>query len=188
MSDNMSSLRLYRVLAAAGHSALAVLTLAFLVAGDIGAAVSMTFFFVVSFAYHLREESLPNLFDLLIVIVALVNGLGWTLNLYETLQPYYDLFAHFLTTAVMTLILFHVVYRAELGRQMTRHPLAYGLATVTLALGIGTAWELLEYITEGFTGRQLIYGIDDTMSDMFADLAGAILAAGIGVLHHLRNE
>lgn len=177
VTPGLASLRL----AMAGHAFLAVLTLSFALAGDFGAAVTSGVLFVASFAYWLREEQLPNAFDLLIVVVALVNAVGWTFGLHVHAQPHFGLLSHALATAFVTLALAPVAYRGDLRRVLASRPAAYAAAVATLALGLGVLWELWEYGAAVLLDGRVAYGLGDVVRDLFATLLGALLAAWLGV-------
>lgn len=65
----------------------------------------------------------------------------------------------------------------------TAHTGSFAFVLVGLGLGIGAAWELLEFAYDHLSGeRNLILGKIDTMTDLLCDLGGAIGAAGVWAL------
>jgi hypothetical protein len=55
--------------------------------------LSMALFIILSFAYLLREEKLPNVFDALVALSALMNAFGFVFDLFDG-PVLYDEVAH----------------------------------------------------------------------------------------------
>lgn len=178
---------LYRYLAWAGYALIVGLGVMFLLQGEIGKAGGMLVFLGLSTAHYLRNDPLPNVFDLLIVAVALMNALGWTLNLYD-LIPLYEPATHFVTTAVGTLVVFHVVYQNELRDEIENQPVLYAVAIALFGLGLGGLWELYEHGFQLATGEIMNDDLADVMGDLLADALGALLAVAMGLWHRSKQR
>lgn len=72
----------YRVAAWAGQALLAVAVVVVLLQGRYTGALTLAGFLVASVVFVLREDRLPNLFDMLFVIAALLAGIVgvWSLS------------------------------------------------------------------------------------------------------------
>jgi hypothetical protein len=82
--------------------------------------LSMAFFIALSFAYLLRDEKLPNVFDALVALSALLNAFGFVFDLFDG-PVLYDEVAHTFTIFALTLAFFFLFYRGAVpsGRWRT---------------------------------------------------------------------
>ena len=71
--------------------------------------LSMALFIILSFAYLLREEKLPNVFDALVVLSALMNAFGFVFDLFDG-PVLYDEVAHTVTIFSLSLAYFYPFY------------------------------------------------------------------------------
>ena len=74
----------------------------------------------------------------------------------------------------------------------TNHRASFAFVIIGIGLGIGAAWEILEFAYDHLSGdRNLILGKFDTMIDLLCDLGGAALAAVLlplrGMGHRTRS-
>ena len=53
--------------------------------------------------------------------------------------------------------------------------------TASLTIGLGAAWELVEFACDSFLGTEMAQGYDDTIRDLIADSAGAVTGAVLAV-------
>lgn len=74
-----------------------------LIASDVIGVLSIALFIALSFAYLLREERLPNIFDMLVALSALLNAFGFVFDLYRSV-PLYDEVAHAVTIFSLRLL------------------------------------------------------------------------------------
>ena len=70
-----------------------------LITGQVAGFLIVGLFFALSFAYRLREDRLPNSFDLFVAVAALLNAFGFAFNFYTRLWLY-DEAAHASTVYV----------------------------------------------------------------------------------------
>jgi VanZ family protein len=165
----------YRVAAWAGQAALLAAIILVLVQGQWIPAAALSGFLICSFLFVAFEHKLPRLFDLLFVIAALINAAGWAWNLYN--QPgLYDEIAHFYTMFAITLAAGYMLFN-ELMRGFKGHRLLFLVIVTSLGIAIGALWEVAEWLADFVVARQIISGLDDTITDIILDSAGALLAA-----------
>lgn len=101
--------------------------------------------------------------------------LGMNFDLYGAL-PYYDKAAHVIVTAGLVLLGLKLFEQYCLQRGLSVSRAAYCGIGLLLALSTGAAWEIFEFLVDQ-TGRfQAQRGLNDTMLDLIADLAGGGLA------------
>lgn len=125
-------------------------------------------FFAVSMFFITRPRIIPPLFGLLFVSASLLDAAGYTWNLYQR-SAFFDELAHFYTTFAVTLTLGSLVYSRGQTR-LDENPFLFALASGTLAVTIGVAWELFEW------GVRIIGNLEDTLKDFGMDLIGAFSA------------
>ncbi len=122
---------------------------------------------------------------LLLVMVLIQFVIGEARDFYTTV-PYYDKFVHLMLPMFMGIIgfiIFYTMYRTGKLHTTTRMMM---VLVFFLTLGIGAAWEIVEYSSdqiiyprvEGwhkFQGSLTEDPLHDTMNDLIADAAGGIL-------------
>jgi len=124
--------------------------------------------------------SLPWIMDLLIVIPLTLHVWGGVLGLYSI--PYYDKFAHFISSTIIAFLALIVIYVLDIyweGLKMDLFMIAFFIIIFTIA--IGGIWEIGEFISD-----QIIVGapkaqvsLYDTMMDLIYDsIAGIIVGIG----------
>src|SRR5919108_250578 len=99
----------YRKIAWAALGLLAIAVVVVAVRGDWWAAGALTGFLAISYGFVSWERKLPELFDLIFVITALINAGGWAWDLYNK-PGLYDEIAHFFTIFAITLSLGYLLY------------------------------------------------------------------------------
>ncbi len=171
----MRSLRLrsraYRRLALVVRVALTLALAWLLITGQVIGVLIVGLFFALSFAYRLRENRLPNAFDLFIAVAAVLNAFGFAFNFYTRLWLY-DEAAHAFTVFSLTLALFFLFYRDQVPERG-----ALATAVFTFGMAAGALWELVEWTTGLVLGVRVNSGLDDAMTDLLANGAGALVAA-----------
>lgn len=148
-----------------------------LVVGDLVAAGTLTVFLVLSFAHLLRADHLPTPFDTLVATAALLNAFGFAFDLYRAI-PHYDDVAHAVTVFAVTLAFFYLVYREPFGRDRAA---VTAVAVFTFGVTIGALWEILEWTAEVTFDHNIVFGEDDTATDLIANAVGALAAAGLAL-------
>jgi hypothetical protein len=182
-SDNWKG---YRTLAWVLQGLLAVAIVVVLIQGKWLPALTLGGFLLVSFLFVKYEHKLPNVFDLIFMIAALINAGGWAWDLYNKPGPY-DEIAHFFTVFAITLAFGFLLYR-ELMESFYDHPIIFVLTIASLGLALGALWETIEWLSDFVIPKQIVSGLFDTETDLILDGAGALLAAllnlrGLNELH-----
>jgi hypothetical protein len=159
--------RVYRVLAWTGVAVQVVALVGVLFLERWNGAVSLMVFLGLSAAFLLSQDRVPSLLDLLVVVAALVNALGWSFNLFDEFT-FYDELVHFFAPFAISATLGYLAWRQRLpGTRPFSAPFLIGVTVAGLVLGI--VWEVLE-----LTFVNLTWG--DTTVDLVMDTAGAALA------------
>lgn len=153
-----------------------------LLAGNFVDATALSLFLLLSFGYLLRQEHLPNLFDVLVATSALLNAFGFVFSLYKEI-PFYDNVAHALTIFAVTLAFFYLIYRDSFD---TTRGVVMATAVFTFGVTIGALWEVMEWTAELVLDANVVFGLDDTMTDLITNTVGALAAALIALIvrHH----
>jgi hypothetical protein len=139
--------------------------------------LSMAFFIVLSFAYLLRDEKLPNVFDALVALSSLLNAFGFVFDLFDG-PVLYDEVAHTVTIFSLTLAFFFLVYR---GAVPSGRALAMGTAVFTFGVTAGSLWEIAEWTTGQVFGITVVFGLSDAITDLIANSVGALAAAFVAL-------
>ena len=145
--------------------------------------MSLTFFLIISFAFVIRDDKLPALFDFLFVLAALLNALGWVWGLFY-LPGSYDEIVHAFTIfaiakrarSAFALALSFLVYGSMLNI-FGHHKILYLLTIASFGIAIGALWEVTEWSAGKILSTEVIGSLDDTIIDLVMDSLGAALAA-----------
>ena len=162
---------LYRPVLLALRVALCVLLAALLLLGDVTAALIVAVFLALSFAYLLRNDPRPAVFDVLFALAALAGALGYAFDLFGEIVPYDEL-THAFTTFSVSLAFYFLFYG---GAVPERRAVALATSVFTLGVTVGAYWEIFEWF---FVGH---YTLADTISDLLVDSAGALVAAFVAL-------
>lgn len=107
-------------------------------------------------------------------------GLGEVQAFYHRFW-WWDLVLHSASAFVLGLIGFLLVYSLHQTHRVVLPPLYFAGTAFGFAVTLGTLWEIFEYGMDwGFGFNMQKSGIDDTMTDLMVDVAGAAVAAWIG--------
>ncbi|HEV2094521.1 MAG TPA: hypothetical protein VGR18_15280 [Rubrobacter sp.] len=145
--------------------------------------LSMAFFIALSFAYLLRDEKLPNVFDTLVALSALLNAFGFVFDLFDG-PVLYDEVAHTFTIFALTLAFFFLFYRGLVPGGRT---IAIGTAAFTFGVTAGSLWEIAEWTTGQVFGITVVFGLSDAITDLIANSVGALVAAFVVLAIHGRE-
>lgn len=144
---------------------------------DMVAVITLSVFLLLSFGHLLREERLPNVFDVLVTLAALLNAGGFVFNWYREI-PFYDNVAHTVSIFALTLAFFFLVYRDSLHSSRAA---VMAVSVFTFGVTLGTLWEMAEWTTGQAFDTNVIFGLDDAITDFFSNSIGALLAALVGL-------
>jgi hypothetical protein len=131
------------------------------------------------------QVTLPWEVNFLIAFAIFLHVAGYSQHLYILLYPYYDKFAHFvssITVAVLAFVSILLINRFSCTK-LHRWQIFFYIVIFTMA--IGAFWEIYEYLMDTFLGayltKSLQHGLDDTMIDLILDLLGGIVIGFFGV-------
>lgn len=152
------------------------------VAGDGLGAAALGLFTVLSFAWLLADDRLPDVFDLLVALAALLNAFGFVFHFYKRI-PYYDNLAHATTIFTLTLAYYFLIYRDSQARESR-----WVMAVSVFALGaaVGELWEIVEWSAEKILNKNVVFGLDDTVTDLITNSTAALVAAIVAVVIRAR--
>jgi hypothetical protein len=178
----------YRALAWVLQGLLAAAIVVVLIQGKWLPAAALAGFLAVSFLFVKLDRKLPNIFDLIFMIAALINAGGWAWDLYNQPGPY-DEIAHFFTMFAITLAFGYLLYR-ELMESFYNRRWLFVLTIASLGLALGALWETVEWLSDFVIPKQIVSGLFDTETDLILDGAGALLAALLNLygLNELRAK
>jgi hypothetical protein len=178
----------YRIVAWLLQGLLAIAIVVVLLQGEWLPAAALSGYLVISFLFVKLERKLPSLFDLIFMIAALINAGGWAWDLYNKPGPY-DEIAHFFTMFAITLAFGFLLY-SELMESFYDHPVMFVLTIASLGIAIGALWEVVEWLADFVTPKQIVSGLVDTITDIILDSAGAVLAALLNLrgLNEMRSQ
>jgi hypothetical protein len=178
----------YRTIAWIMQGILGVALVAMLIQANWFAAASLAGFLLASFLFVKLERKLPCLFDLVFMIAALINAVGWAWNLYNRPGPV-DEIAHFYTIFAITLATGFIFYQ-ELMESFYDHRVMFVLTIAGLGIALGALWEVIEWLSDFVLPQEIVSGLFDTMTDLILDSAGAVLAALLNLwgLNELRSK
>ncbi len=125
---------------------------------------------------------LPFALDLGIVCFIFATlFLGQLANFYDNI-PFWDKFVHFQSGLILGVAGFVLVY--TLNEQKSVHldlsPGFVSFFAVTFSLAIGVVWEVVEFIADSLFGIDWQNGNADTMWDLIAAGAGALVVSIVG--------
>jgi hypothetical protein len=122
--------------------------------------------------------------NFLIAFAVFLHVAGYSQHLYLLLYPYYDKFAHFvssITVAVLAFVSILLINRFSCTK-LHRWQIFFYIVIFTMA--IGAFWEIYEYLMDTFFGayltKSLQQGLDDTMIDLILDLLGGVVIGFFG--------
>lgn len=148
---------------------------------------AFTGFFLTCIPYLIERRigvTLPWEVNFLIAFSVFLHVMGYSQYLYVLLYPYYDKFAHFIssiTVAVLAFVSILLINRFSCTK-LERWQIFFYIVIFTMA--IGAFWEIYEYLMDTFFGpyltKPLQHGLDDTMIDLIIDLVGGIVVAAFG--------
>lgn len=154
---------------------LASIPLGWLVAGPPSAAAVLL---VLGGSMLTRIAPISSAVDVTTQLVLLASAWCATLGLYDSV-PWLDLVAHVASGAVLALLARALLLQARLlpGAGGRRAAVARMLHVVTAVAMLGLLWECGEWAGHTFISSAIRVGYEDTLSDLVADVLGALVAA-----------
>jgi len=122
-----------------------------------------------------RALGLRAAFDLLVVISVVVAGWSSVLGWYTSIVQW-DTVVHTVLVGVLAALLYVIGERVgavpQAGGRVRAVPV---VLTLTFGLAIGAVWEMLEYLGHTYVDSTIFVGYRDTIGDLVADGAGALV-------------
>lgn len=148
----------------------------------VGASVMMLVCLAITITWRAR---VPAALEIATDLTLLLAAWSSVLLLYEK-YPYWDVVVHFSATAVLA----ELAYRAleRWSRLTPRGPVSHVAVVSSLGAALALAWEYLEFVGYWFVDPQVNVGYLDTMGDLAAGHAGAVVAGILGAWARQRPE
>ena len=114
--------------------------------------------------------------------------LGEALDFYERLW-WWDLALHGSSAIGFGLIGFLFIFMLFEGDRFAAPPSAIAFITFSVAITIGSAWEIFEFLADKTLGANMQKsGLNDTMGDLMINAAGSAVASFSGYLYLVRSD
>jgi hypothetical protein len=140
----------------------------------VGASVMMLVCLAVTITWRAR---LPAAFEIATDLTLLLAAWSSVFLLYERLE-HWDLVIHFAATAVLAELAFRALERWS--RLASPGPLSHVVLVSSLGAALALVWEYLEFAGYYLVDPQVNVGYLDTMGDLAAGHAGAVVAGILG--------
>lgn len=154
---------------------------------------------VPSFVTRGKIKTLPIEFELMFIVMVLLQFvIGETLDFYNNV-PNYDKFVHFSLPLFIGFMSFIIAYTLDQTNKLSLSPVMLMFVLVFFTLGVGAFWEILEYTSDRLLdpllpnlsqlqGNSVETAIHDTMQDLILDLIGGIFGAMLGLWYIIRKN
>lgn len=159
----------YRVATWVGQFILALAVVIEMTQGNWKGVMALAAFLVASFAFALRDEQMPTIFNFLFVLAALLNAVGWVGQLFDTPSLYVAI-NHAFTNFSITLTVSFLLYNSIMATFYNQR-LLYILTIACFGIAVGAVWEILEWFV------QVDSSLNDTIIDLLMDSVAAFVAA-----------
>lgn len=140
----------------------------------VGASVMMLVCLAITITWRAR---LPAALEIATDVTLLVAAWSSVLLLYEE-YAYWDLVVHFAATAVLAELTLRALRRWT--RLAPSGPVSHVVVVSSLGAALALLWEYLEFVGYWLVDPQVNVGYLDTMGDLAAGHAGALLAGILG--------
>lgn len=157
--------------------------------GDLSlAGLSVIAFIITVVPYVIRGKDgmricLPWGVNLLIAVSLFLHVAGYAGQYYEMYFPYYDKFAHIVSSTTIAILGFVLVLLVDRINDLGLRRWMIAALILSFTLALGAFWEIVEFAGDQLLGTHLQYGLTDTMLDLIFDLLGAILVTVLGSLY-----
>lgn len=133
-------------------------------------------------------EKFPIEIEIILFIMVLFQFvLGEARDFYNNI-PYYDKLVHFMMPMFLGILGFLVFYTLYITGKMKTSIFAMMFIIILITLGIGAAWEIVEYLSDvfllptipgwhQFQGNPQQDALNDTMTDLIVDTLGGVFGA-----------
>lgn len=139
----------------------------------------------------MKVKTVPRILVCLVIFIAIANGLAFKYFLYWRIR-WLDMPMHFLSgfwLGLCALWLYFLSKRfVNVVRVEHRTRIRVVFLSVLAALAFGLLWEGYEFGINIFIRNVTVYDMQDTLSDLFFDFFGSLVAAGIFIGSNLYLE
>ena len=102
---------------------------------------------------------------------------------------WWDIAIHIIIAITLGLIGFIFLLFLHQVEKLRARPFMISIITFSIALSLGTLWEIFEFIMDTFFGTNMLKsGLPDTMGDLIVDSIGALIAALAGYFYLKQKE
>jgi len=145
--------------------------------------------YLVVYLYLARKFQiiLPAFTALAIVLGVLLDAMGNFLHLYGNVG-WWDDVAHFLGTAMVTIVIFTILYLLNKERKIKVGKFAMGFFTVSVSMLLATFYEITEYWGDLVFKIHRIGEHYDTVSDLNWNFFGALLVVILGFIFFRKRK
>ncbi len=152
--------------------------------GAFSGAVVLLLTFAPAMIERRLNLTLPVEFTLINCVILYASfALGEAQDFYERIW-WWDLALHGLSALTIGMIGFLCIYVFYMTHRIRIAPGWIATITFALAVAVGTIWEILEFLADLTLGLNMQKsGLDDTMTDLMINAAGAALAALMGYFY-----
>ena len=134
------------------------------------------------FALLFGVELPQPVLSVIVIFIFATLFLGEVANFYERFW-WWDVLLHFFSALAIAALAFLMIFMLFEGDRFAAPPTALAVLSGAVAMAIGALWEIFEYAMDQFFGMNMQKsGLNDTMTDLMIDLAGAALGALSGYL------
>lgn len=134
---------------------------------------------------------IPSEFQLLAVVMVFASLFLGEVRGYFERFPWWDLALHAASSFLLGILGFLLVFVMNQKEDIAVHlkPGFVALFAFMFALGLGTLWEILEFVLDQAFGLNMQKsGLVDTMWDLIVDSVGALVIAVLGYVYLRREE
>lgn len=139
------------------------------------------FVFVPTLMRRYLDLSMPVALEFLLFLALFLHVGGGALGIYDVFGPW-DVVTHFVSTFMLGLIFFTLLYMANHHWGIMRMtPARIVLVTMVIAMSLGFIWEGMEWAADKMFDIRAQDGIGDTLMDLVMDAVGGMAAALLAV-------
>jgi hypothetical protein len=169
-----------------------------LVTGNFFVSISGTIvLFVSCLPYYFERKThivIPWWVTFFIAFSLYLHIAGYSMGWYESGYPYYDKFAHLISSMTVAMLMFLLVLILNRYENIRFSRIMIFFSVFLFTLALGSIWEIIEFSIDQVFGNRLHFstmlqhGLDDTMSDLIFNMIGGLIIASIGTWYLKRAD
>lgn len=159
-------------------------------------------FLAISFPAYFSKSwitDIPIEIEVGLFIIVVLNFVLGEINDFYYKIPYYDKFIHFTFPLAIGLISFLILYSFNYTKKIRLTKGAMFVITILVSIGVGTLWEIMEYLLDivasryfdnwrQYQGSIMESGLQDTMNYLILDSLGGLFAALLSLKYMTLNR